>query len=154
MRIVLCLKLNTSNLKLLLHIGEELESVVGLHAVLAEVEPLELFFLAHADAGGQLQHEEDNEGGRETYSAVCQNPQGLYADAVVFAEDADKQRSENTADQMDGGRTNRVIKLDAVKGHYRNHCDRTADQADEDGRFNGNHVGAGGNADQTGQAAR
>jgi hypothetical protein len=49
----------------LLFVGEDLEAVVGFHAVFGDVETLELLFLSDADADGHLENVEEDQAGAE-----------------------------------------------------------------------------------------
>ena len=128
-------------------------------AVLANVQPGELFRPADADADGVLERQPDKAACHKDKRAHGQHAQHLHAQQpkaaakeqavaggkrgdALLREQADAQRAEHAAAQVHGGRADGVVDMQAVKETDRKHNQHTGDSADEQRAFDAD-IGAG-----------
>ncbi len=115
------------------------------------VKTLEFFFFVNPYTERDFKYQEEDKGCGKTDSAISEYAYQLDNERVVSTEDADSQGAPNTADEMYGNGTNRIIKFYAIDYHDRGHNQKACNKTDNDSAHNTDNICTGSNTDQAGQ---
>ena len=105
------------------------------------VEARPLLFFADSDTAAGLEGIENRQGGNEGKYAVGHDADELrYERVITNAEDADRERSPNSTDQVDRDGAHRVVKLCTIDLKHRDDDNYAGDETDDDRRHYADHI--------------
>ena len=109
--------------------------VVGVHAVLAVVQPFDFLFLGNADAHDGLDRQEEDGRCYQGKGGVGTDTSQLLSNGVlwVVGEDTDGQGAPDTTDQVNRDGANGVVNLQLVEEQDRGDNQTTSNDADGNG---------------------
>ena len=126
--------------------------------MLAQVQAFDLFGFADAKPEGGLEGHEEDHGEDEGEGEAGESAGGLDAEVaeVAFEDSAEGhgERAVNAADAVDRDGPHGVVDLELVEEEHREVNQHAGDEStDDQGADPAGHVGAGGDADQPGEAS-